>query len=130
MRIKEVMKSVQVINGESSIRDAASLMSKQKIGSLIVLNGKSLSGIITERDILTRVTANNKLPEKVMIKNVMTPKMITIDSEALIDDAVYLMLKHKIKRLPVTSEKKLVGMITSTDIMANSDELGQFYFFE
>lgn len=130
MRIKEVMKPVQVINGESSIRDAASLMTKQKIGSLIVLDGKRFSGIITERDILTRVTANNKLPERVMIKNVMTPKMITIDSEALIDDAVYLMLKHKIKRLPVTAEQKVVGMITSTDIMANSEELGQFYFFE
>jgi len=130
MRIKEVMKDVQVINGESSIRDAASLMAKRKIGSLIVLNGKKPVGIITERDILTRVTANNKVPDKVLIKNVMTDKVVTIDSEALIDDAVYLMLKHKIKKLPVISEGKIIGVVTSTDIMANSDELGQYYFFE
>ncbi len=129
MKVKEVMKRVKTIDSDSSVKKAAKIMSDARIGSLVVLDGTKVVGIITERDILSKVSATNKLPSKVKVSDIMTSKLIFIHPEDLIDDAVYLMLKYKIKKLPVMEGKELLGILTSTDIVANSDEVGQFYFF-
>jgi len=129
------MKKCRTISADMDIREAAKIMNKHHIGSLVVIDEKegydeALAGIITERDILEKVTAANKLPSKVLIKDVMTKKVITIGPEQYIDDAVYLMIENKIKKLPVLNDCKIVGIITSTDIVANSSEVGEFYMFE
>jgi len=130
MRVKEIMRPVKVISPDASIKEAATMMNKSSIGSLVVVDeNRKVSGILTERDILQKVTAVNKLPSKVLVSEIMTPKVISITSHALIDDAVYLMMKHKIKKLPVVEDKRLVGIITATDVVANSSEIGQFYLF-
>lgn len=129
MRIKEVMRPVKTISSDATAKEAAKKMDEGRIGSLVVVNGKKIAGIVTERDILSKVTAQNKIPSKIQISEIMTSKVITADPEDYIDDAVYLMIKHKIKKLPVMENGELVGIITSTDIIAHSDEIGQFYFF-
>jgi len=129
MKVKEIMKHVKTISSNSSVRDAARTMNEHKIGSLVVMNGKKLSGIITERDILAKVTAADKIPSRVSVVEIMTSKLITTSPDDFIDDAVYLMIRNKIKKLPVVENGELVGMITSTDIVANSDEIGQYYLF-
>lgn len=129
MKVREVMKHVKTISSSSSIKDAAKKMNDSDIGSLIVVDGKKLVGILTERDILEKVTALDKTASRVLVSAIMTPKVITTKPDDFIDDAVYLMIKNKIKKLPVVEEGELVGMITSTDIVANSDEIGQYYLF-
>ena len=129
MRVKEIMKSAKTIQVDSSVNDAAKKMSESRIGSLIVMDEKNMVGIVTERDIMSKVTAMNKLPSSVKIESIMTPKVLTIGPNNHIDDAIYIFIKHKIKKLPVVDHDELVGVITSTDIVANSDEIGQFYFF-
>jgi len=129
MKIKEVMKSVKTISSDSTVKEAASLMNRYGIGCLVVVDSKKVRGIVTERDILKKVTAENKLPSKVFVDDIMTSKVITINSDSLIDDAVYLMIKNKIKKLPVLENNELVGILTSTDIVANSSEVGEFYLF-
>lgn len=129
MKVREVMKHVKTISMGSSVKDAAKKMNESKIGSLIVTDGKKLVGILTERDILEKVTALDKTASKVPISTIMTSKVIIIQPEDFIDDAVYLMIKNKIKKLPVVENGELVGMITSTDIVANSEEIGQYYIF-
>ena len=59
----------------------------------------------------------------------MTPKILTVSANSLLDDAVYMMIKNKIKRLPVIDDNELVGIVTATDIVANSSEVGEFYLF-
>ena len=131
MKIKEVMKKVITVERDSSVKEAASLMSKHRAGSLIVVNGGKPAGIITERDIISKIAAKDKSSSRTSVEEVMSDRLVTVDQDSLIDDAVYLMLKHKIKKLPVLNdEKALVGIITSTDILANSDEIGQFYFLD
>jgi len=130
MKIKEVMKNIKTISPDETVKEAASTMSKNHIGSLVVINGKKrVVGIITERDIIDKVTAKDKTASRVRIEDIMSPKVITIDANSLIDDAVYLMVKHKIKKLPVLDNDELVGIITSTDIVANSSDVGEFYLF-
>jgi CBS domain-containing protein len=131
MKIKEITKSVKTISPGDTVKEAASVMSRHNIGSLVVVNSnKKVVGIVTERDIIEKVNARDKLASRVRIEDIMTSKVITIDANALIDDAVYLMVKHRIKKLPVLDNNELVGIVTSTDIVANSSEVGEFYLFD
>ena len=131
MKIKEIMKDVKTISPEDTVKEAADLMNRHSIGSLVVVDSKKkLVGIVTERDILQKVTAQNKLAGKVLVEDIMSNKLITIDANELLDDAVYLMIKHKIKKLPVIDNNELVGIVTATDIVANSSEVGEFYLFD
>ena len=130
MKIKEVMKTPRTIDLKSNIKQASVLMDKHKIGSLLIVKGNRLVGIMTESDVISKVSAKNKLPSKVLVEDVMSSKVITVDSDQWIDEAVYLMLKNKIKKLPVLEGKQLAGIITSSDIVSNSEEIGQYYFFD
>jgi len=128
MKIKEILKNVKTISPDSTIKEAAVLMTRHNIGSLVALNDrKKVVGILTERDIIEKVNAKDRLSSRVRVEEIMTPKVITIDANSLLDDAVYLMIKHKIKKLPVTENEQLVGIVTSTDIMANSSDVGEYY---
>jgi len=130
MKIKEVMRNAKIISPDATAKEAAVLMSCQHIGSLIVVDkDEKVAGIVTERDIISKVTAENKIPNKVSVWQIMSPKVITIGPNDMLDDAVYLMIQHKIKKLPVVDDDELVGIITSTDIVANSSEIGEFYLF-
>ena len=130
MKVREIQRNVKTIDSDSTVKEAAILMSKHSIGSLVVVNSKKkVVGIITERDIMEKVNARDKLASRIRVEDIMTSKVITIDSNALIDDAVYLMIKNKIKKLPVLDNGQLVGIITSTDIVANSSDVGEYYLF-
>jgi len=124
MKIKDIMNKAVIIDSDIIIKNAAQLMSRLGIGSLILLNGKEIKGIITERDIIKNVSSLNK-----KISSVMTKKVITIDLNKSLDETTSVMTKHKIKRLVVTKQNKLAGIITATDIIANSDILNEDMMF-
>jgi CBS domain-containing protein len=132
MRIREIMRPARTVMKGISVRDAARIMNKHRIGSLIVFDekNKSVAGIVTERDILEKVTADDKIASKIKVDDIMTKNVISISPEAYIDDAVYLLIQHKIKKLPVVENGELVGIVTSTDMITNSSEIGQFYIFD
>ena len=124
MKIKEIMRPVRTIEKNSTVREAAKIMAKNRIGSLIVVEGKKIIGIMTERDILTKITAEGKSSERIYVKDIMTAKVLTIAPDKFIDDAVHIMILNNIKKLPVVDGNELVGIVTSTDIVANSSEIG------
>ncbi|MBU2561808.1 MAG: CBS domain-containing protein [Nanoarchaeota archaeon] len=128
MRVKEIMKKAVNISSESSLQAAARIMVKEHIGSLIIMSGNEISGIITERDILKRVSEDSKSLER-PVAEVMSRDVITIGSKRFIDDAASVMSQNKIKKLPVVDDGKLVGIITSTDIVAHSEDMGEFSLF-
>lgn len=125
MQVNEVMNKAIVIEHDVSLRQAAKIMSSRNIGSLIVLKKNKIDGIVTERDVLKNISSLGKRISRFMSKNV-----ITIDHNESIDNAALLMTEHKIKRLPVVDNNKLVGIITATDIVANSDVLDEDFFFD
>ena len=130
MKVREIMRNARTVPVGTNVMAAAKIMNDRRIGSVIVIDGKKIAGIMTERDILEKVTAKNKLASKVRVDDIMTKKVISIEPEAFIDDAVYLLISRKIKKLPVIEDGELVGIITSTDLMTNSTEVGQFYIFD
>jgi len=126
MRIKEVMNKAIAIDHNISLKGAAKIMSDKNIGSLVVVKGSSIIGIVTERDIITNVFNMDK-----KLFAVMPKKVITINQDRDIDDAAGLMSKNKIKRLPVVnSNEKLVGVITATDLIAHSEDIGDEFLFD
>lgn len=124
MKIYDIMNQISVIDEDLTLREAAEIMDKEGIGSLVFVKRGKARGIITERDIVENV---NDLD--IMVTQIMSRNLITIEMNATIEDAAELMAKHKIKRLIVKDDTKLVGIITSTDILANSDMLNKEYAF-
>ena len=125
MRVKDAMNKVIVIEHDVSVKDAAKIMSNKNIGSLVVLNKNKIVGFLTEKDIMKNISFLWKKISVVMSKNV-----VTIDCNESLDNAALIMAERKIRRLPVTDGDKLVGIITSTDIIANSDVLNEDFFFD
>jgi len=124
MRVEKVMKKAMVIEN-MSLREAAKIMSEKGIGSLIIMKDNKIVGIITERDIMKNIS---KLDKKVY--DIMSKEVITVSPNETLDEAADIMAEHKIKRLPVVEDDQLLGIITATDIIANSDTLNEDFFFD
>jgi len=125
MKVKEIMNKVVAIENNISLREAAKIMSNKNIGSLVILKNDNIAGIITERDIVDNASNLDK-----KVSSFIKGKIITVDEDESLETAATIMSKNKIKRLPVTSKGKLVGIITSTDILANSDEIDADFFID
>jgi len=118
MQVSEVMNRANI--GESSaatLRDAAGRMWKQQTGSLVVLDGGELIGIITERDIMKAVARGDDL-DATPISAVMTRTVLTVTPADSVEDAAGHMATRWIRHLPVVSDGVLVGMVSQRDLCA------------
>lgn len=117
MKVKDVMsKDVVKIEANKTVLDAARLMSEKGVGCLIVVSSGKAIGIITERDLVSRVLAEPFDPSKVLVSDIMSTPLFTISSDQTLNEAAELMLKFKVRRLPVVDKGVLVGIITATDL--------------
>ncbi len=115
--------NVVTVDHKLSIADAALLMTRMKVGSLIVKTNTGPEGVITESDIIRKVVSKNIMASDITIGQVMTKNLINIDPGSELNEAARLMAKNNIRRLPVVKDGSLVGILTSTDVMAVSPEL-------
>jgi len=123
MLVRHVMnRKVVTAKLNTTLREAAAVMSKLNIGSLIIVEDEKISGIITSTDILKAI-ANGKDVETTLVEEIMSKPVIAIDPDKKVEDAVNIMLEHKIKKLPVVEEDKLIGIITASDIIAIEPKL-------
>ena len=76
-------------------------------------------GIITERDIIFRVVAQNRGPFKVTLSDIMSTPIITIDADKSIEEALAILNKHKINRLPVVHDSSIIGIVTTGTVIRN-----------
>ena len=117
LSVKDVMTSEVVkIDGNATIMEAAKLMNKHDIGCLIVVEKGKIHGILTERDLLKRVVARAKDSSKMRVRDAMTSPLIVAEPTMDLGEAVRLMFQMKIKKLPVVKDKRLIGLVSLTDI--------------
>lgn len=129
MFVKNAMtKSVITSEPDVTVRSAAEMMSKRDIGSLIITQGEKTIGIMTERDVMKKVVSKGKDPEKTKISEIMTKKVITTTSETRLDNACKKMEKNHIKKLPVMEKGKLIGILTTTDIVSYEPKLAGYIY--
>lgn len=113
-------KKLESIEESSSIQEAAKKMRETNVSSLIVVDNKGKPlGLITERDIVRRACVNDISTSKVTNKEIMSPQLITIDSDSSASAAVDIMLRSNIRHLLVVDKEnveKPIGMITPLDL--------------
>jgi CBS domain-containing protein len=119
--VQEIMSdNVVTIEAVQSVKNAARLMSKFGISGLVVLDEGNLVGILTERDILTRVVASGQDPQESRVREVMSEPVIVVNPAMPLENAVDIMFQERIKKLPVVDKEderlKLVGILSITDI--------------
>ncbi len=102
----------------ATVLDAAHVMNDKGIGGVVVLDGATLVGIFTERDIMRRVVAANRDPAQTLVSDVMTTDCVTILPDVQIAVCRAMMSTRRIRHLPVVHDGGLVGMITSGDVLA------------
>jgi CBS domain-containing protein len=96
--------------------DAAGLMSQLDVGVIPIVEGDTLIGLVTDRDIVTRVLAERQDPGEVRLRDIATTTPVTVSPDTKLADARDLMAEHKIRRLPVVKRDQLVGIISMGDI--------------
>ena len=117
MLVKEIMtKKVVTIESNATVFDACIKYRDKKIGCLVVVDKGYCIGIVTERDLIERTICLRKEPEKTLVSEIMSSDIKTIYALDKIEKAIEIMEKYKIKKLPVISNNKIVGIITATDI--------------
>lgn len=118
--VSEIMSEKLVtVSGDAnaSVLDAVNIMVKNKVGSVIVIVSGKPAGIVTERDILKKVSAHNKIPQDVFVRSIMSTPLVTVKAFDSVDTAASIMSKNKIKRLPVIeADGTLVGILSVSDI--------------
>jgi CBS domain-containing protein len=110
---------VASIDGDRTVIDAAQEMNRRRIGSLVVMKGSRVIGIFTERDILVRVVAERRDPEKTTVSAVMTAPVVCCTPETDLVECRAIVTGRRIRHIPIVVAGKLIGIVTSGDLMAH-----------
>jgi|TARA_B100001964_G_C14191806_1_gene581431 CBS domain-containing protein len=119
MQVKGIMHSVTKVLSDTTISEAARIMDKKSIGSVLIEEDSKIIGIMTERDILRKIVAKGRNPDETKVKDIMNQPIITIGINEDVMEASRKMDEHKIRRLIVTENDKIVGKITANSIARN-----------
>jgi CBS domain-containing protein len=107
----------------SNVIEAARLMRDEDVGIVPIVEGEKLIGTVTDRDIAIRVVAEGKSPESTTVGEIASRELVTIDPQQELDEALRLMARHQVRRLPVVEEDgKLVGIVAQADIARNASD--------
>jgi CBS domain-containing protein len=122
-QIREVMTSdPRTVTADSSIAEAARLMRDEDTGIAPITEGERLVGVVTDRDIAVSVVAEGKDPQTTKVTEIASSNLVTIDPQQDLDEALRLMAKHQVRRLPVVEEDgKLVGILAQADVAQHAD---------
>jgi CBS domain-containing protein len=123
MKLSDIMtRNVEVIHPDAILQEAAIKMKELNIGSIPVCDGDRLQGMLTDRDITIRATAEGRDPKTLPVREVMTPKVYYCFEDQDVEEAARLMSNHQVRRLPIINrEKRLVGIVSLGDLSVEID---------
>jgi CBS domain-containing protein len=117
IQVKEIMTTqITSLPIDRSVREAAELMSRADVGSILVFADGAPIGIVTERDIVRKIVAEGIDASKVLVADVMSTPLVTVPSAATIEEASEKMTTFKIRYLPVVEEEEVIGIVAVKDI--------------
>jgi CBS domain-containing protein len=124
MKISELaLREPVVIGCDATVADTAALMASSGVGSVIVLDGQTPVGIVTDRDIVTRGVARS-YPADGRIDGLMSMGLIAVDAEHDLADLVHAFRDHAIRRIPIIDHDRVIGVVSLDDIVVHvTDEL-------
>jgi CBS domain-containing protein len=110
------------IGASASVVEAARLMRQEHIGSLPITDDEQLVGMITDRDITTRVVAEAADLEMTSVGDVYSRDPISVEPDKDLEEALQLMARHQVRRLPVVEHGRLVGIVAQADVALGENE--------
>jgi len=122
-QIRDVMTSEpRTVTADSTVAEAARLMRDEDTGIAPITEGERLVGVVTDRDIAIAVVAEGKDPQSTKVTEISASKLVTVDPQQDLDEALRLMAQHQVRRLPVVEEDgKLVGILAQADVARHAD---------
>ncbi|KAF6249686.1 signal transduction protein [Nitrosopumilus sp. PRT-SC01] len=115
--VKDIMtKALISVNLTTTVVQIAKMMEQGGIGAVLVKENDNLVGIITDRDFATKIAANN-LPFDTLVEKIMSSPLISINHDEPISAAAQMMSNKKIRKLAVSENGTIVGLVTSTDLV-------------
>ena len=105
------------ITGDASVFEAIKLMADRAVGSLLVLDGDALRGIVTERDYARKVIIKGRASESTEVREIMTVDVITATVDQTVNECMTVMTERRIRHLPVVEDGEVVGMISIGDLV-------------
>ena len=110
-------RSIVSIAPDASVFDAIKLMADKAVGSLLVMDGEALLGIVTERDYARKVILKGRSSENTSVSEIMTSSVYTTSAGETVYACMELMTEHRIRHLPVVDDDKVVGMLSIGDLV-------------
>ena len=123
-KVHEVMTDrPRVVTPETTVSDAAQLMKNDDVGSLPILDGEQLAGMVTDRDIVVRAVAEGKDPRGMPVREVASRELVTVNADEELSRALQLMASQQVRRLPVVDDDgRLVGILAQADVAVEAKE--------
>ena len=115
--------SPRCVTPETTVSEAAQLMDSENVGSLPILDGNQLAGVVTDRDIVIRAVAKGKDPKGMPVREVASRELATVHADDDLSDALKLMAREQVRRLPVVDkDNRLVGVLSQADLALEMKE--------
>ncbi len=122
MKVRDIMtREPATLGPKATLGEAATLMKQHDCGSVPVLDGGRLIGIVTDRDIVVRVVAAGKDPKSVPVSEAMTADPVSVGPEQSVDEAQRIMADRQVRRLPVVEDGRLVGLVVIGQVARRDD---------
>jgi CBS domain-containing protein len=118
-RIKDVMDPGRLLTAppEMTVHKAAKMMAKRQVGAVVVVAGKELIGIFTERDAISRIIAHGRDPQTTRLADVMTPAPKTVDPDKSFGYALLMMHENGFRHVPVVKDGKVIGLVSARNAL-------------
>lgn len=120
--VRDIIRPTVRVEEGAPVSEAVKLMVKEKVGYMLVGKGKDTPlglavGIVTDADLVEKVLNAGRNPKEVRVEEIMSTPLVTVNSQTLVDDAIEIMIKKNISRLPVEEKGKIIGMVVDRDIV-------------
>ena len=113
--------SPTTVEAQETAVDAARLMAAENVGSLPVLDGESLVGMVTDRDLVLHVLAKDVDPHKVTVSSICSENPVVVGPGDSLDAALQRMAREQVRRLPVVEDRRLVGILAQADVSRTAE---------
>ncbi len=121
--IRDVMtENPECVSGDTTVADAAKLMRDKDFGGVLCMDGDEVKGFLTDRDIAVRVVAEGKDPASTTVADAATTDLHTLSPDDSVEEAIELVRKHNVRRVPVVEGAKPVGIVSIGDLALERDE--------
>jgi len=117
-------KSIELltVSPETTVQKAVELMNRVRVGSVLVMDSRTLVGIFTERDVMRKIVAEGRDATSVLVSELMSSQLVTISPDTEVGAAMDIVSENKIRHLPVMEDGRLLGLISAGDLNRHATE--------